>query len=94
MLDKKLQEIEKQAHKNELQIKRARSLLLDEYIQTKAQNLSINKQMNGKSPTNQVHQNQYYSPNYLKAKKPMATFSTKDYEEHLGRFIYLSYFII
>lgn len=73
--------------KNELQIKRARSLLLDEYIQTKAQNLNINKQSNDKSTNNSNkirNQNQYYSPNYLKAKKPMATLSSQDYDEHLG----------
>jgi hypothetical protein len=84
LLDKKLQEIQKQALKNELQMRRARSLLLDEYIQTKAQNLTINKQINDK-PNKVGLQNQYYSPNYLKAKKPMATLSSQDYDEHLGK---------
>ena len=65
-------------------MRRARSLLLDEYIQTKAKNLTINK------PNKVGLQNQFYSPNYLKAKKPVATLSSQDYDEHLGN-LYLNF---
>ncbi len=82
-----MQEIDKQALKNELQMKRARSLLLDEYMQTKAVHSNINKQGNIRLITNQMLQQSQYLPNYLKTRKcSTVVSSTGDYQEHLGMF--------
>lgn len=100
-MDKKLQEIQKQALKNEMQIKRARSMLLDEYMQSKAVHLNVQnskepQQYRPKTITQQMIQQSTYLPNYLKPRKLPSTTISQDYEGHLGFFFIsnLIYFLL
>jgi hypothetical protein len=90
LLNKQLEAIEKQAAQIEIQMKRARSLILDEYMQTKATNTIIKtKRTNGnnieqKPPLPKNSLNTFCLPSYLKNVKQKQIINY-DYQEHLER---------
>lgn len=93
LLNKQLEAIEKQAAQIEIQMKRARSLILDEYIKTKATNTIIKTKQRTNISGNITEQkpplpkntiNTLYLPSYLKSTKQKQLINY-DYEEHLER---------
>lgn len=81
MLDKKLKEIQKQAEIIEMEMKRARTAILDEYIQTKAANQKTLKMEPKTKPANAIAS---YMPSYLKGYTKPKMFAS-DYLDKMGK---------